>query len=165
MRSWAHINPKLFSARSLYSSSFATSDPNVDNIMPYYAVCAIGAISIAAPGLERHRSGIAAAFLGRDFAPVVCNNAAEGLLSKGRVPRAFVTDSHQVLDPFRFLLIAVAGWMNQQQQSAIASSDDIMPTFLNTFDFLDVTGCRGLPLFSRRLGGDSSWRRGPDRNG
>jgi len=26
---------------------------------------------------------------------------------------------HQVLDPFRFLLIAVAGWMNQQQQFAI----------------------------------------------
>jgi hypothetical protein len=25
----------------------------------------------------------------------------------------------RVLDPFRFLLIAVAGWMNQQQQSAI----------------------------------------------
>src|SRR5262249_47419958 len=26
---------------------------------------------------------------------------------------------HQVLDPFRFLLISVAGWMNQQQQFAI----------------------------------------------
>src|SRR5262249_23061516 len=26
---------------------------------------------------------------------------------------------HQVLDPFRFVLIAVAGWMNQQQQFAI----------------------------------------------
>ena len=25
----------------------------------------------------------------------------------------------RVLDPFRFLLIAVAGWMNQQQQFAI----------------------------------------------
>jgi len=86
--------------------------------MPYYAVCDIGAISIASPGLERHRSGSAAAFLGRDFAPGVSNNAAEGLLSKRRVPRAFVTDSHQVLVPFRFLLIAVAGWMNQQRQSA-----------------------------------------------
>jgi hypothetical protein len=26
---------------------------------------------------------------------------------------------HQVLDPFRFMLIAVARWMNQQQQFAI----------------------------------------------
>jgi hypothetical protein len=26
---------------------------------------------------------------------------------------------HQVLDPFRFLLIVVAGWMNQRQQFAI----------------------------------------------
>jgi hypothetical protein len=25
----------------------------------------------------------------------------------------------KVLDPFRFVLIAVAGWMNQQQQDAI----------------------------------------------
>jgi hypothetical protein len=27
--------------------------------------------------------------------------------------------THRVLDPFRFLLIAAAGWMNQQQQLAI----------------------------------------------
>ena len=29
------------------------------------------------------------------------------------------TKTTKVLDPFRFVLIAVAGWMNQQQQDAI----------------------------------------------
>lgn len=35
----------------------------------------------------------------------------------------------KVLDPFRFLLIAVAGWMNQAQQQMIDSSSDTNARF------------------------------------
>jgi hypothetical protein len=38
----------------------------------------------------------------------------------------------KVLDPFRFVLIAVAGWMNQQQQDGIDTCAKKIESFANS---------------------------------
>ena len=54
-----------------------------------------------------------------------------------------------VLDPFRFLLISIAGWINQQQQQAIDylhEENRVLREQLSVADFVSrTTSVAGLP--------------------